>query len=64
MHAVSAPTIIHIIFGSVNKRVLEWLSKLADPNKNPDPYVLGPPGSGIIVRGKDTDPDPTIMQQK
>ncbi len=26
---------------------------------DPDPYVLGPPGSGLLVRG--TDPDPAMV---
>jgi hypothetical protein len=33
---------------------------VADPE--PDPYVLGPPGSGSLVRG--TDPEPSIIKQK
>ncbi len=39
-------------------------TSLADP----DPYVLGPPGSGLLVRGTDPDPstgpDPSIIKQK
>ncbi len=38
---------------------------VADPNPDPsDPYVLGLLDPDPLVRGMDSDPDPSIIKQK
>ncbi len=39
---------------------------VAEPDPNPDPYVLGllDPDPDPLVRGMDPDPDPSITKQK
>ncbi len=52
------------LVGTDQNKPLTLLSSVADPDLNPDPYVLGLPDPDPLVWDTDPDPDPSIIKEK